>query len=345
MGLLAAFFATSIALSQEPLSGDVFVKAGEEAGAIFVDGISTGQTTPAMLEGLPPGPHTVRVTMGCRNAVGEVEVRAGAIARLDLVPVLGQGRVAVQTSPPGAQVLFDGAAVGTAPLDGTLPCGSHTVGLVLEGHQPIHETFTVGLSQAAVLERVLAPVVMGSLTLKVDPLTSLVEVDGTARGTGPMTLDGLSVGPHRVALTSDGHEPWSQEVDIAEGQNTRLEVTLPPLAPPEPLGERLGLTRVRWTSVFIATFVSGAAVGLGAASWQQRRTAVTNYEEVYLGLTYDQSPELYYDQHVRLPRTRSVVLGAGAGVAAVLAGVSWVLLPLQDGEGMALVVSGPLPSR
>ncbi len=81
----------------------------------------------------------------------------------------------------------------------------------------------------------------GTVLFKTDPSGALLTVDGEKRGTTPGRVT-LSVGPHSVKITLDGHTPMTQNIQVGEGVNDipvfELASTAPaPVAEPPPAAE------------------------------------------------------------------------------------------------------------
>jgi hypothetical protein len=65
----------------------------------------------------------------------------------------------------------------------------------------------------------------GKLKIRVTPKQAYVFVDGSAIRDGRQTLT-LSVGKHTIGVYNYGYTPQTQDVDVAQGKNKDLEVTL-----------------------------------------------------------------------------------------------------------------------
>ena len=68
-----------------------------------------------------------------------------------------RGRVVVDCTPPGADVIVDGTSLGTSPVTAMLPVGAHRLELVADGRVRLHETVTVD-SEAEVRRKFALPV-------------------------------------------------------------------------------------------------------------------------------------------------------------------------------------------
>ncbi len=165
-------------------------------------------------------------------------------------PAAVTGSLQVETLPPGANILVNGEARGTSPLDLTpLPIGNYEVRAELRGYSPAAETATIiaeapNVQLKLTLVRTAPP--QGSLEVSSDPPGSAVLVDGDPAGQTPVADLKLKPGSHRVEITREGYEPWSGSVTIEAGKKARLEapLTLIPKPTPTPAPPQLDTTKV-----------------------------------------------------------------------------------------------------
>ena len=75
------------------------------------------------------------------------------------------------------------------------------------------------------------PVGFGTLVVRVQPADATIAVDGERwtghEAVGELVLD-LGPGTHRLEVSRDGHRPYAVDVDIAPGEDTVINVSLPP---------------------------------------------------------------------------------------------------------------------
>lgn len=111
-----------------PPPGRIEVHANKP-GQVFLNGRSTGQTTPAVLEQVPPGSHRVEVRTEDAYGVGEVTVEAGQTQQITVAVSRSMlGRVTIRGNVEGAVAVVNGQEVGALPQTlEDLPAGTHRV--------------------------------------------------------------------------------------------------------------------------------------------------------------------------------------------------------------------------
>ena len=296
-----------------PPAGDLYVEADVEGARIIVDGEDSGELTNAMLTGLPVGLHEVTLVTECGRARGDVEIREGLIQRLELVMRTGPGSLSITTVPEGATVFLDGEEIGSAPrVLKDIACGSHELAFRAPGYLEAEVEVRTPAFQVTTVVQELVEETYGTLVIAPTPLTATVLVDGVPAGHGPMSIEGVGTGHHRLELAADGYEPWEQQVEILADEITRLDVALTPLevrsGPDLPLG-RLGLD----------AGVTAGGLGLGIASVASYVKARDRFD-LYMEITSDEEAVEFYNESI-LPLKRAALAEAiGGGVLLVAGG-------------------------
>jgi hypothetical protein len=135
------------------------------------------------------------------------------------------GRLNVETRPVGAEVLVDGQPRGSTPLSLALPAGPHKLEIRGTGQpREIPVTITAGAMSSQYIE--LTDMQQGGqLHVVSEPAGARVSVDGTPRGTAPLTIPSLSPGQHAVVLESPAGSV-RQQVTIEPGTTASLVVPI-----------------------------------------------------------------------------------------------------------------------
>lgn len=240
-----------------------------------------------------------------------------------------RGKLVVGTSSPGAKVLLDGEELGPAPLEQAVPVGRHTLQVVTSDGLARSAEEIIRIQPGEKL-RIDPPLraVTGRVDLESAPSGAVVSVDGKPTAQTPERVD-LPVGRHLLRVTLEGHQDWSLELDVAEGETLTVRAELEVVPPPPPPQTspwlrpyRLGALTAGALAVVAAGV--GAGMGLGAASDQNEFQDGGQGSDPSENLTYDQAEDLRSS-------ARSKALGANIswGAAGALAAAAGALLYLD----------------
>lgn len=152
-----------------------------ETGYFPITDLRTGQHTILLrLSGYDDYQETVSLSEG-QSITLAVDMDAGAgSATSTSTPSAATGKLAVSTSPPGAQISIDGSLSGrmTPATISAIPAGTHTIRLQLAGYAPAEATVTITAGQTTSLSLPLAP---GGAATPV-PTTTPAPLFGSAAG-------------------------------------------------------------------------------------------------------------------------------------------------------------------
>jgi len=181
----------------------------------------TTQHTPETLK--PSAPPR-----GRRSRVWIVFVVAAAITAVAALLYL-QGREAslnIRSFPSGASVLLDEHEVGTTPLvlQRVAP-GSHALELQLSGWEVWKGTAT---AVKGTTTQVIANMTHAAYTLVIasTPSGATVTIDGTARGTTPLTVTGLKPRNYDLVVSLKGYAAITRSVDLSDGTQSTQDFSL-----------------------------------------------------------------------------------------------------------------------
>jgi hypothetical protein len=213
-----------------------------EAGAVVkIDDNDVGKTP--LTVALLPGPHTVSVAQADgRSAEQQLDVKPGK-KKVDLLVEMprqagGPATLSVQSDPPNANVLVDGAVVGRTPFQGELAPGEHAVAVEMEGRMREERKVQAREGRDASVSFALAALPKTpALAVESEPIGAQVILDGKERGRTPF-LAPLDKGKHEVVLKLEGHREvgtffamppdrdLSIRLDLPVGQGTGSRLTL-----------------------------------------------------------------------------------------------------------------------
>jgi hypothetical protein len=171
-------------------------------------------------------------------AVAGLVVAVGALATWVLVPAVGDrvgralgfvssanGMLAIDTTPPGWDVLEGARTLGTTPLRTALPAGPHS--LVLRNGSATRTLSVVLPAGMQVFHHLdLRGEPMGGvLHVATTPPGAAVEIDGVHRGVSPVDVAGLEAGEHSVSVAAGGRTV-GERVTVVPGRTTTLLVPM-----------------------------------------------------------------------------------------------------------------------
>jgi PEGA domain len=137
------------------------------------------------------------------------------------------GTVRVTSNEAEAAVALDGEEVGKTPLERPLAVdlGKHTVTLKKTGLVSVEKTFeTSGGSEIAIELTFAPPARPALLTITADDASTVV-VDGKVLGSGHFNGP-IPAGVHQVRVSKTGMLSYQNSVDLGEGEERSLHVTL-----------------------------------------------------------------------------------------------------------------------
>jgi serine/threonine protein kinase len=136
------------------------------------------------------------------------------------------GTLVIETNPPGVAVVLDGKRSGQTPVTLEVAAGSHVLTLLTEpSARTIPITIAAGatVSQYVEVPKVVAET--GQLQIRTEPSGARVVVDGTPRGSAPVTVENLMPGSHTVDVSNE-HGSVRQEITVAAGTTSSLVVPM-----------------------------------------------------------------------------------------------------------------------
>jgi len=216
--------------------------ASEPAGAeVRVGGELRGRT-PLGLE-LMAGSHRLELRLeGFKPWVSDVQVQSNEPLALGPVRLgLPDGRLAVRSSPAGANVTVGGAYRGRTPLDiDVRPDVEQSVAVLREGYEPARRDLSVASGSREVVEFRLVPI-LGEVTVRATPADAQLFVDGVAKGAAGQTLQ-LPATAHVLEIRKPGYVTHRATITPRPGLPQSLEVMLREGAAPEPAAAAVAAT-------------------------------------------------------------------------------------------------------
>lgn len=228
-------FALPVMMQREaPRTGSLLI-AGDVSGAVItIDGTPRG-TTPAVIDGLAEGQHTVSVapvSEGQTPFEQTVLVTAGERAvvhpTMQPAPPAG-GSLRILANAEGAVIRLDGEVLGNAPASREdIPPGDHIIEASAPGYEPLQQPVTVeaGRQQVVSLAMVAVQLAPGVIVVNSDVTGATVTVDGTERGSTPVVIEDAEPGVHPIIVTAPGRATFRTTCNTAPGQDCRIDAEL-----------------------------------------------------------------------------------------------------------------------
>jgi serine/threonine-protein kinase len=136
---------------------------------------------------------------------------------------IGTGTATLPSLPAGLDVSVDGVARGTTPIRLTLAPGEHLVSIGSgETTRVLPITIEPGTVVSQYVELPAATrAATGQLEISSDPSGARVRVDGVLRGTTPLTLPNVPVGPRTVVIES-GTNLVTRSINVEPGTTATI---------------------------------------------------------------------------------------------------------------------------
>ena len=185
--------------------GSVRITSSPAGASIFLDERIMKEKTPATLNELSAGKHSIRLEKG--NLVGskQVFILPGIISEIDIPINPGYGILTVKSTPPGGEVALDGEIIGQTPLQlDTVQAGEHVINISLAGYADYQETIHIGLNLIVKCEVVLEK--MGEIWLASNPQGVKVYIKGKELGTTPLIFQGAPGKEYKFSFRSRGYK-------------------------------------------------------------------------------------------------------------------------------------------
>lgn len=140
------------------------------------------------------------------------------------------GWVMIASTPAGAPVWIDGVLRGPSPFGTSLPAGKHQVDV---GRDPVRsQTIYVTANGDTSVHIELPPrpdpatlVETGGLQITTQPAHGQIWIDGQLRGAAPITVSGLTPGPHDV-LVKGAQGSMNRRVTVEKGTVAALILSM-----------------------------------------------------------------------------------------------------------------------
>ena len=212
----------------QPGTGTLSVNSTPSGAQVLVEGRVVGNTPLNIV--LRPGRVDVELRLGGYQSFRtSVQVRPGETTAINanLIPVVQNGLLQINSNPPGAQVLLNGRVVGNTPLSLTVQPGRYDIELRLGGYQPFRASVAVASGQTVPVNANLQTL-RGSLEIFTN-VEARIFLDGQEVGqtrSGFLRLDELESGSVQVVALAPGYRVVFRDVRVEPGRSQQVRLDL-----------------------------------------------------------------------------------------------------------------------
>ncbi|MCX7801644.1 MAG: PEGA domain-containing protein [Meiothermus ruber] len=213
----------------QPATGTLSVNSSPAGAQVLVEGRVVGNTPLSLV--LRPGRVDIELRLGGYQTFRtSAQIRPGetTVVNANLVPVVQNGLLQINSNPQGAQVLLNGRVVGNTPLNLTVQPGRYDLELRLNGYQNFRASLSVGSGQTVPVNATLQAL-RGTLEVYTN-VEARIFLDGREVGQtrgGFLRLEELEGGSVQVVALAPGYRVALRDVRVEAGrtQQVRLELT------------------------------------------------------------------------------------------------------------------------
>lgn len=204
---------------------NVHIDSQPQGAEILVDGVVRG-VTPLALE-LLQGDRAIMVKLdGFKAWEDKFRIKAGV--NFSVPPIAlekSDGRIFVQSDPPGASITVNSSFAGLSPLELSLePEKVHRVTFFKNGYESSIQTVRTEPNQSVEIFATLSPI-MSKVLILAEPADAEVYVDNTYRGQANQEIE-LMAATQEIEIRKKGFIPYKSEFTSRPGLNQEIRVTL-----------------------------------------------------------------------------------------------------------------------
>lgn len=216
---------TELRFQLEPAWGDIAFRSEPPGATISVAGKDYG-TTPGTAEVLASGEQVEISLPGYKTWRQTLSIGVGEYKEWPSVTLLpADSEIQLSSVPAGASITLDGQYLGSTPTTLALsPDTRHELNLFLAGYEQLRTQIVLARGERKALE-VKLTAKLGSLDITSKPDNADLYVDGTLRGTTPITLN-LPARSWQLEVRKGGYAPLSKSISPKAGIRQALHFAL-----------------------------------------------------------------------------------------------------------------------
>ncbi|MBV1931498.1 MAG: PEGA domain-containing protein [Porticoccaceae bacterium] len=277
---------TQLQFQLKPAWGKISFRSEPPGATISVDGKNYG-TTPGTAEVLASGEQVELSLLGYKAWQETLKIGVGENKEWPSVTLLpADSELQVASVPAGASITLNGQYLGSTPTTLALsPDTSHKLNVFLAGYEHSQTHIMLARGEQKTLNIKLT-VKLGRLNITSKPTNAELYVDGTLRGTTPMTLN-LPARPWRLEVHKSGYAPMSKLVSpkpgVQQAPHFALNTTQQSGSPDSPAMSKLITSPAGQT---MKLFKPDSTFTMGASRREQGRRANEILHEVRLSRAF-----------------------------------------------------------
>ena len=213
-----------VAVFQE-MAGSISIKSIPSEAMIHIDGSEVG-STPAIVNDLSPGTHTVNILKDGYN-VWSQSVKIDLIKRSELTAILQEtkGSVTIKSTPADGLIFIDGKEAGTSPKTiFDIKVGTHLVEVRIDGYENWSENIEITDKEYNLIATLQEKT--GSIDVQSEPSNATILINGNKVGFTPETIKNIKPGIHQIEIRADGFGNWSNNVEVTTEKKSKVTALL-----------------------------------------------------------------------------------------------------------------------
>ncbi|HJO56472.1 MAG TPA: PEGA domain-containing protein, partial [Candidatus Scalindua sp.] len=213
-----------VAVFQE-MAGSISIKSIPSEAMIHIEGSEVG-STPAIVDDLSPGTHTVNILKDGYN-VWSQSVKIDLIKRSELTAILQEtkGSVTIKSTPADGLIFIDGKEAGTSPKTiFDIKGGTHLVEVRIDGYENWSENIEITDKEYNLIASLQEKT--GSIDVQSEPSNATILINGNKVGFTPETIKNIKPGIHQIEIRADGFGNWSNNVEVTTEKKSKVTALL-----------------------------------------------------------------------------------------------------------------------
>jgi uncharacterized protein (TIGR02145 family) len=217
----------SLKINLKPKFGNIKVTSVPEDGMeIYLDDNNTGKNTPATLEEISSGEHTIKLqSRWYQPQTKKVTVKDEQTTNVDFELERAFANITVKAQP-SANIFVDGEQKGNGKWQGRLMEGIYTIKADKEKYYSQSEQLEVTAGQDETVNFDLKGKT-GNADVVSTPIKAEVYLDGEKQGTTPLTLSDLMIGEYNLKIKKEDYGTVTETLTIQEDETVTIEEQLP----------------------------------------------------------------------------------------------------------------------